>query len=119
MRVSMLKSMIAKYVTSETPLASKRIVDYQADQDASQRDYEGHHHEQASFVSGSHQGQHLYVDHRSEDQEGYYRTKSEGTTVSQSKEGIHVGADRDDERQSYHRQDREKGVATKTSQHLA
>src|SRR5215203_5927345 len=119
----MLKSRIAKYVASETTFvlanALKRIVDYQSDQDARQRDQEGDHGEQPNLVSRAHHREHLDVDHRSEDQKGDDRAYRKRVAVGQRKKRVHVRADRDDERQSDHRQDREKGVAAQRGQYIA
>src|SRR5215204_4187537 len=118
----MLKSRIAKYVASETTCvlanALKRIVDHQSDQDARQRDHERNHGEQPNLVGRAHHREHLDVDHRPEDQKGYDRAYRKRVAVSQGKKRVHVRADRDDERQSDHRQDREKGVAAQRGQHV-
>src|SRR5919107_5856005 len=119
----MLKSRIAKYVASETTFvlanALKCKVDHQSDQDARQRDQEGDHGEQPNLIGRAHHREHLDVDHRPEDQKRYDRAYRKRVAVGQGKKRVHVRADRDDERQSDHRQDREKGVTTQRGQHIA
>ena len=68
---------------------------------------------------GAEQCQHFYVHHCAKNQKGDDASRHKGAAEREDKEGVHAGADRDDEGEGHQGEHRPDGVGAKSDQNVA